>query len=450
MQYFTICRVEQPVVMWLALRKELIATALFVLSSFTLCATVTSAQDDLPPQFKTLDGRYVRIVTDMPLDDDLRQLPALFDAAVPQWCREFGVGPAKVKDWKVTAYMMRARERFVQAGLLPTHLPQFPYGFQWGDEVWVSEQPTSYYHRHLLLHEGTHWFMSKYFGNNGPPWLMEGLAEWYGTHRWLPDSGELQMGVIPKTNLEVPGWGRITLIQRQLEDGIAPSLELILRYGSKAHQDAEAYAWSWAAVVFLKHHPDSRDVFERLLKQPMRPDMSMTRWLFQRLKQRWPRLRAQWQATLSDLEYGFDLKRRMVELSRSAAPNDTVKLKVAANATWQPTGIYVQRGDRAKISANGRCIVGRSRRDWESGPEGVTIEYYRGRPLGQLVLTTLEPLVKEPDYSVAPVLRAVGRKLDWIATSPGEIMLRINERIGGLDDNSGHLDVSITVDRKKK
>ncbi|HBE69057.1 MAG TPA: hypothetical protein DDW52_12985 [Planctomycetaceae bacterium] len=428
--------------LWWKLRSIAVAIYAFCLSSTCF------AQQDLPAQFRTLEGKHVRIVTDMPLDDDLAQLPALFDAAVPQWCREFGVAPSKVENWKVTAYMMRARERFVREGLLPTHLPEFPYGFQWGDEVWVSEQPTSYYHRHLLLHEGTHWFMSKHFGSNGPPWLMEGLAEWYGTHRWSPETGTLQMGVIPKTKLEVPGWGRITVIQSQLEDGIAPTLELILRYGSRAHQDAEAYAWSWAAVVFLKHHPDSRDVFERLLDQPMRPDMSMTRWLFQRLRKRWPKLRAEWQATLADLEYGFDLELPMVELSRSSAASDEVRLKVAADKSWQPTGIFVKRGDVVRVNASGRCIVGRSRRDWESGPEGVTLDYYRGRPLGELVLTTLEPLKQEPERSSAPQLIPVGREADWAANASGEVLLRINERIGGLADNSGHLDVVVTVARR--
>ncbi len=70
-------------------------------------------------------------------------------------------------------------------------------------------------------------------------------------------------------------WGRISLIQQQLADGVAPSLEEILRYDDKAHQNVvEAYAWSWAAVIFLKNHPDTSKVFDELLEQKMTSDQT--------------------------------------------------------------------------------------------------------------------------------------------------------------------------------
>ncbi|GAB5402111.1 MAG: hypothetical protein Aurels2KO_03420 [Aureliella sp.] len=389
-----------------------------------------------------VSGKYVDIVTDMPMDDTIRSLPAVFDAAVPIWCKAFGVELDEVSDWHARAYIMRARERFVRSGLLPNHLPQFPYGFQWGNELWVAEQATAYYHRHLLLHEGTHWFMSRHFGNNGPPWLMEGLAEWYGTHRW--DGENLSVGVVPATKQEVPGWGRITVIQQQLADGIAPSLETILRYGGTAHQDAEAYAWSWAAILFLKHHPDSRQAFHELFSQPMRPDQSMTRWYFRRLRTRWPRIRAAWNAVLSDLEYGFDPTQSMVQLSVSPKPIPAVaNVQVDAAQTWQATGYRVEPGDAFSIRALGEFVLGETSKPWKSFADGVTIEYYRGNPLGQLTLAVMSPITREPDAANATEITSIGSSTDWTAKAAGEIFLRVNERVGGIKDNRGHLNVEI-------
>lgn len=406
------------------------------------CHAVAAGQGELPPGMHRISGKYVDVITDMPLDDALRELPKVFDAAVPHWCAAFDVDIDRVSQWRAQAYVMRSRERFLRTGLLPDNLPQFPYGFQWGNNLWISEQVTDYYHRHLLIHEGTHWFMSRHFGNNGPPWLMEGLAEWYGTHRW--DGESLAVGVVPSSKNEVPGWGRISVIQQQLSDGIAPPLETILRYGSTAHRDAEAYAWSWAAVLFLKHHPDSREVFKDLLEQPMRPDQTMTRWFFRRIKTRWPRLRAEWNATITDLEYGFDVAKPMAKLSVSPLALATEQeIAISAQQTWQATGIKVEAGQRLSIRASGEFVVGKTTKPWRCLPDGVTIEYYRGQPLGSLMLTVMSPLEKEPDAANLIDMVKVGSQLDWKATSSGEVFFRVNERSSGLADNSGSLQVRV-------
>ena len=222
--------------------------------------------------------------------------------------------PGYRRPWHVVAYVMLDRQRFIDAGLLPKDISTFQHGFQLGDRLWVSEQPSPYYRRHLLLHEGTHWMMSRKYGGQGPPWLAEGMAEWLGTHRW--NGQELHMGIMPTSRDEVPYWGRTKLIQEQLATGVAPTLETILRYSNTAHQQTDAYAWSWAAVVFLKYHPDTAAVFAQLLQRSWRTGDEANRWLFQQLRSRWPELREQWQVTLGDLDYGFDVQRGLRKMSR--------------------------------------------------------------------------------------------------------------------------------------
>ena len=105
---------------------------------------------------------------------------AVFDAAVPLWCEYFGVEPAKVADWKIVGYVIQDKERFAGAGFIRRSLPDFPNGFSQGSQLWLYDQPSGYYRRHLLLHEGTHCFMYRWLGGTGPPWYMEGMAELLG------------------------------------------------------------------------------------------------------------------------------------------------------------------------------------------------------------------------------------------------------------------------------
>ena len=86
--------------------------------------------------------------------------------------------------WRMTGFLMKDKARFAERGLLPGDLPPFAHGYSRGRNLWLYEQPSDYYRRHLLLHEGTHGFMNTILGGCGPPWYMEGMAELLGTHRW--------------------------------------------------------------------------------------------------------------------------------------------------------------------------------------------------------------------------------------------------------------------------
>jgi hypothetical protein len=420
----------------------LLRVGMAVLLCTPFCQSALS-DDDLPSGFQQLHGKYITVITDLPLDDHVRELPLLFDKAVPQWCNLFGVPLKDVADWHVEAYVMKFRERFRSAGFIPVNLPDFPFGFQFGNKVWVMEQPSEYYRRHLLLHEGTHWFMNRKYGSHGPPWLMEGMAEWLGTHRW--DGTNLTLGIIPATRDEVPYWGRALLIQQQLAEGVAPSLESILRYSNTAHQEVDAYAWSWAAVLFLRHHPTTQKAFEQLLKQPMKPDSTGTRWLFGRLKAEWAQMRCEWNAMVSELEYGYDPTRGFLELRKDAKPLDgqSVTFDLYSNRTWQSSGVTLAAGDKIVIDAAGEYVIGEQPKPWRCTPDGVTLEYYRGQPLGKLMLTVVQPVLNEPQNTDPLDVVPVGSHLEYTAKMGGELQFRINESNAGLGDNSGATSVTI-------
>lgn len=402
----------------------------------------TRSAVDIPSGFSKISGEHIDVITDLPLDDSIRELPAVFDAAMLGWCQVFELPPASVQSWRAEAFLMRDRQRFIDAGLLPKKISHFTNGFQLGDKLWVMEQPSSYYRRHLLLHEGTHWIMSRKNGGLGPPWLAEGMAEWLGTHRW--DGQHLQMGIVPASSDEVPYWGRTILIEQQLSQGTAPSLETVLRYSNSAHQQQEAYVWSWAAVMFLKNHPETAAVFDRLLQQPWQGSDDANRWLFAQLRSAWPRIRQQWQVTLGDLDYGFDPQRGLLSLSRKPVQLRTPRTVVVDSTQgWQATGIAVNAGAKVTIAARGEFSVGSEPKPWTSTAAGVHLEYYHGNPLGQLLMATAATLTHEPDFAQPLSIVQVGEGGEFTLQNPGELLFRINESIGGLADNSGSLKVTI-------
>lgn len=419
--------------------------AMFAFLSAFLCGAVStcSAADDLPAGFQRIKGKYIDVVTDLPIDDEIRLLPTVFDAAMPHWCKEFDMELADVADWHVEAFIMLRREEFQKAGFIPSKIPAFPFGFQFGNQLWVVEPPSAYYRRHLLLHEGTHWFMNRKYGDYGPPWLMEGTAEWLGTHRW--DGKKLTMGIIPKSKTEVQYWGRISVIQQQLVDGVAPSLEEILRYDNKAHLNVEAYAWSWAAIIFLKNHPSTSKAFAELLKQKkMTSDQTMTRSLFRKLQSQWPQIRREWNAMLTELEYGYDPSRGMLTMTRLPKPisDSPVTLELSVDRSWQSAGVKVAEGDTIIITGNGEFSVCDQPKPWRCQSGGVTLEYYRGQPLGKLMMTVAGTLEKE-QFSQPIAIVTVGEQLEYTAKEAGELHFRINESIGGLSDNAGALSITI-------
>src|SRR5262245_8031757 len=97
---------------------------------------------------RRLQSRHHVLYTDVPSSLEVDGLPNLFDAAVPLWAKYFGIDPTAVSDWQVQAYLIRDREKFVALGLMPTDR-ELVNGYAAASEIWVLDQPSDYYRRHL-------------------------------------------------------------------------------------------------------------------------------------------------------------------------------------------------------------------------------------------------------------------------------------------------------------
>jgi len=251
--------------------------ALIVAWMLLLSAPAASIASDAPADdsqiaktgIRKLPGKRLTLYTDA-TGEEIDRLPAIFDQAFPQWRRYFGVAEEKHADWHVTGCLMKDKAKFASAGLLPDGLPPFEHGYSIGDRLWLYDQPTDFYRRELLLHEGTHCFMFTIFGTAGPPWYMEGLAEYLGTYR-LRD-GRLELGYMPRSREESAGWGRVRTIQDAVAQRKAMRLKAVIELPFEANRQTKTYAWQWAVVTLLDRHPRYQKRFRQLLQWVREPD----------------------------------------------------------------------------------------------------------------------------------------------------------------------------------
>jgi hypothetical protein len=243
----------------------------------------------------------------------------------------------------------------------------------------------------------------------------------------------------------VPFWGRIKLVRDQCAGGLAPSIEDILQYSNTAHQDVDAYAWSWALTIFLMNHPDTSKVFEALLKQPAMNSREVNRWLLARFPGKLPRIRAAWRSFVSELDYGYTTEAGMLQLTdKPVALSKETEFEVRSDRSWQATGLTVKAGQKIRITAVGEYYVGNLPKPWKCTPAGVTLEYYRGQPLGKLMMVLLQPEQEDGNTELVDPI-PVGDELVYQPESGGEIFFRVNESAGHLLDNSGNLQVKLSV-----
>ena len=140
-----------------------------------------------------LTGTHIVLYTDV-REPKVAQLVSVFDKSVSQWSQIFRIKPEKFKNWKMRVFLIANSndvERFEKAGLIPDEHPEFLAGYQRGPNIWLYLQPSDYYTRHLLLHEGTHAVMQWFLNGYGASWFSVGMAELVGVHRWQDESIQL-------------------------------------------------------------------------------------------------------------------------------------------------------------------------------------------------------------------------------------------------------------------
>ena len=427
------------------MRQQRFLVLLVVATSFALFARSLCAQS--ADGLRRLEGKHVQIVTYLPSNPMVDELHRVFDHAVPQWCEYFSVPAQRVANWRLTAFVIRNPERFRSQGLLPNDLPIFLHGYQRDTRLWIYEQPGDYYLRHLLLHEGTHGFMHAMLGGTGAPWYNEGVSELLGTHRW--SNNQLTLGVLPDSTDSFPYWGRIKIVKDEIEAARPKRLSEILRYRNTDFRELGPYGWSWAACVFFEHHPQYRDRFRQLVGKVTQDEQRFSLEFGRAFREDSAALARDWQLFQQNLDYGYNPAEDAVYDSSDAKPltNDGVQLEIDVAKGWQSTCVFLRDGETFRIEASGRFVIANEPSEWLCEPNGITIEYHEGLPLGMLIAAVVEH-TKDGSLNSnraaepwAPF--AVGTESSSTATHSGTLFLRINEMAGRLGDNRGSVKITI-------
>lgn len=391
---------------------------------------------------RKISGQFIAIYSDLQPVDELDELPRVFDAAVPLWCEYFSVSPERVREWKLVASVMKEKSRFAAVGLYPANLPDFPHGYNVGSQIWIYEQPSGYFRRHLLLHEGTHAFMLRWLGGAGPPWYMEGMAELLATHHWK--DGRLQLAIMPRTREEVPYWGRIKMIKDDVAADRGLSLIDVMKYDAHAHLKVEAYAWCWSAAWFLDHHPLTHAAFGELQQSVRDRTLEFSKRFYDRLKNDWPAIAEDWQLFTAECDYGYDVARAAVMRKQvSELPAEGATITLATDRGWQSTGLRLSAEKKYELNASGRYTVATWPDVWPCEGGGVTIRYYRGRPLGMLLAAVSEREESAGDKTPLADPKPIGLSGELTPPATGTLFLKVNESSSDLANNTGTLNVSI-------
>ncbi|MDR1383425.1 MAG: DUF1570 domain-containing protein, partial [Planctomycetaceae bacterium] len=344
-------------------------------------------------KIRELRGKHLTLFTDLPPSPSVDELPRVFDLAVAEYCRYFGVEESVCDQWHMRGCLIQDLRKFEQAdllGIFPTQLN----GYSIGSRFWVKEQPSELMRRHLVLHEGVHGFMNYVFGSCGPAWFREAVAEYLGTHR-LRD-GKLTLGVMPSDDSEISGWRRIPLLREELDSGQTVTLDrLLLRSGEEIKTPTD-YAYAWGLGFFLDNHPRYQTLFRSMMRHVSLPDF--TKQFIQQTD--WNLLQTDWYCFLGDLDYGTELAKITLEINadESREVEESTEYKVVPTRGWQNSRIRLEQGNKYRITASGTCLLGGypsadSPKILQSEPNGITIRYYHHRPLGQLLTAILPPPV---------------------------------------------------------
>ncbi len=226
------------------------------------------------------------------------------------------------------------------------------------------------------------------------------------------------------------------------------------------HLKVEPYGWSWAACAFLNDNPHYRDRFRQLLPL-LRSSDDFNAKLVDIYGSDFSRLEEEWQIFLADIDYGYDFDRTAIDFTpgepmksslplplgegRGEGASGKVGVTVQADHGWQNSGLQLEAGKTYKLSATGKFQVANDPKPWISEPNGVSVRYIHGRPLGQL-LAAIRPehSTKSATVFLKPIV--IGAAATITPSETGTLYFRINDSSGELTDNAGHADVTITPD----
>lgn len=388
------------------------------------------------------ESRHLLLLTDLP-EEQVAALPAHVDALFAELEAHFGPLPhaADGAPFQVTGHLIGETARFEAAELMPPADFSFDHGMHLNYRFWLHDQSDDYYRRHLLFHEFVHCFMTCEVGMSDLPplWYFEGLAELFATHRLR--KGKLEFGVMPDTFHGFEGWGRISEIRRRCElrsagtDSGIPSMTDVTPQTVTSFADEVGYPFAWAFAWFIHNHPKHCDAFVPLRKE--RRFASIHQLFQQATREEFHQISTDWMLFVDVLIEGFDPDRSFAVRENNSQSPDA--FDISADQGWQHCGVSAAGGQNIVVQGEGRVTLANLPKPWASEPQGVSIQYHRGVPLGKLI-----GIWVSHDGRRISRRQSIGRHAELTAPFDGELWLQINDSAASRADNDGQYRISVS------
>ncbi|MBN1909280.1 MAG: hypothetical protein JW818_06045 [Pirellulales bacterium] len=327
-----------------------------------------------------------------------------------------------VKDlanWDAKLFPERALERLQhQAGICISQTATM------GRQRFVKATVYAVSRQGVPQHESVHAYCRQAFGDVGPVWYAEGMAE---MGQYWKKGGERAVNAHRET---------IAYLKNSPPRSLA---ELINE--TKHSGDWKDYCWWWALCHMLANNPNYGKQF-----RPLGLGMLTGRNVnFQQVYGRMaPQIEFEYRFFLAHMDQGFrvdlcawDWSKRFASLKGSAR---IVTSTVRADRGWQPSGVRVTADTEYEYAATGKWKTDRKPQpvDADGVPEGDT------KGAGRL-----EAVVLSSDLKLGKPFN-LGNQGTFKAPADGDLYFRCHDDWCQLDDNSGTLKVKTKAQGKGK
>ena len=280
-----------------------------------------------------------------------------------------------------------------------------------------------------------------------PVWYMEGMAEYFGTHK-LDRENRATFRVMPTSEREFSRFDRIGKIREEVAQGKRLTIPTIFAFQAAEFRSERHYAWSWALSIFLDQTPRYRERFQKLGRLESRS--KFVRTFNEQFESDQRELATEWALFATNLMYGYDTVRAAIDFRPGTALTAERTVEIETDRGWQSSGVLVEKDQVYRISATGRFTLADDPKPWVSEPQGITFRYFDARPIGMLLgcLRSEEGPAGGDDESM---LRAfsIGHAHEFQAPVTGTLYLRLNDAWNSLHDNRGSANVSIRASGAK-
>ena len=365
-------------------------------------------------------------LSDPEAKDLLARLEKTYDLIGAYWGRQLKPGQA------VEMYVVKDISRWPQGAIpadgLPhilggggvTHTEALSLRGEQGERVHLAARTVCFAvaDRGTPQHEAVHAFCGLTFGNTGPTWYSEGMAE-MGQY-WRERDHSVQLD---------------PMVLKYLQQNSIKSLNAIVNNEEQTGDSWQNYCWRWALCHVLANNSNYRDKF-----RPLGMDMLLERP--NSFEKAYGAMAAEisfeYKQFIATIDNGYrvdltaiDWKKKFLPLQGKPGPTSSI----AAARGWQPTQAILDPTKTYAYTATGK---------WSIGKESTSVsadgdDEGRGRLTGVILTKT-----DAGDYAFSEII-ALGSQGQFTPPTAGKLFVRCDDKWGMLADNQGRITFKIKL-----